>query len=415
MDPKLQEMFDGLRTEIGKSAEAVQAVTAIQERVATGETNLKKAHDEIKIIRESYDAVQKEIESLKRETRVRAIARDGVTDRREGLALLGAQLRANLAHHLGLAIPERFAGEAEMVRDFQKRSTLNAGATTGSYLVPTIVESEIMEAVEAVSPLVGMCDFQPGLPGKMDLPTLATRPSLTYKRTTIDTDATASDPVIGRVQFAPDEGYIFFPVDNILLEMSAVQLGSYCQTLIRDGILDGLSYAILNADGTSTYNSLTGVLKETTAGYISSLPGGKTAFSDVTKGDLTAAKAKALRKAQNIGVWLVGAYILGLIEDFDRTGKREVITDGPSGLRCLGNPVVVDAYMPTSSDSAAATGFAVFGDLKTMFVGLVGGIKIAVSTEVLFKRNQTGFRGVINFDIKRKPFAGLITLKTAAE
>jgi HK97 family phage major capsid protein len=414
MDPKLKEMFDALREELKKNGEAVRTITAIEQRVASGETSLTKAQDEIKTLRETVETVNRAIEDLKKEGRKAALARDGVTDKTLARAVLGMQVRALFFQHIGQPLPREFATEREALE--QHRATLNAGATGGSYLVPTIVEAEIMEAVEAVSPLVAACDFQPGLPGKVDLPTLTGRPALQAKRATVDTAMTQSDPTIGRVQFSPEEAYVYFPIDNRLMQMSAVQLGAWAQNLTRDAILDGLANWVLNADGSSTYNSITGLLNETTAAYVSALPSGKTAFSDLTKGDLTAAKAKALLRAQNIGTWLMGAYIVGLVEDLDRTGKIPVITggDGSGVRRILGNEVLVDAYMPGSAASAAGTAFAVFGDLKTVLVGLVGGIQLGVSTEFLFNKNQTAFRGVINADIKRKAYAGLITLKTAA-
>jgi hypothetical protein len=75
--------------------------------------------------------------------------------------------------------------------------------------------------------------------------------------------------------------------------MSAVRLGELSLRLLRDAVIDGLSYGILYADGTSSYNSMTGLLQEATAAYVSALPTGKTGFADLTKMDLSKAKAKA--------------------------------------------------------------------------------------------------------------------------
>lgn len=415
MDPKLKELFDALRAEIGKSVEGLARLDELQRKLEAGEKSRGETETELKKLREANETVTKTIDEIRRESKLR-VQREGVTDKQRGLAILGMQLRAQLAQHLGVRLDAAFDHESKEIEAFRaQRATLSADAAGGSYTVPTIVEGMILDTLEQVSPLLAMCDFQPGLPGKMDIPTLTGRPSLSYKRATVDTAMTQTDPTIGRLQFNPDEGYIFFPIDNRLLEMSAVRLGEMATGLIRDGIMDALGYAVLNADGSSSYNSITGLLNETTAGYIHALPSGKTGFSDVTKGDLTAAKAKALRRAQNAGSWVVGSYVLGLFEDFDRTGKREVVTTSPNGeTRVLGNPIVIEPYMPTQADSGAGKAFAVFGDLRTVFVGMVGGIKLGVSTEFLFNKNQTAFRGVVNFDIKRKPFAGLITLKTAA-
>ena len=411
MDPKLQEMFDELRAELKKNGDAHKFIDAIEKRVATGETSLTEAKAELKELRANVETVNKAIEDVKRDARKVAQHRDGIVSKQEGHRILGMQLRQLFFQHTGQPLPREFADEAKALEQY--RATIYADAGTGSYLIPTVTQAEIMDTLEVVSPLLSRCDFHTGLPGKFDMPTLIGRPTLRYKRATIDTAAAASDPTFGQFVFDPDEMYTYFPVDNRLLQMSAVALGSLCVNLIRDGILDGLSYGILRADGTSGYNDMTGLLKEATAGYISALPGGKTAFSDMTKADLSAAKGKALLRAQNIGVWLMGSYIVSLTEDLNRTGKDPVITTRGDGTRLiLGNEIVVDAYMPTSAESAISTGFAVFGDLKTEFVGLVGGIDIAVSTEFMFNKNQTCFRGVINGQFQRKPFAGLITMKT---
>ena len=91
-----------------------------------------------------------------------------------------------------------------------------------------------------------------------------------------------------------------------------------------------------------------------------------------------------------------------------------VITYAQDGTaRALQNPIVIDEGMPDAADSGAAKGFLGFGDLATYLVGMVGGIQIASSTDYLFGKNQTAFRGVVNMDIQRKPAATLIHLKTA--
>ena len=82
--------------------------------------------------------------------------------------------------------------------------------------------------------------------------------------------------------------------------------------------------------------------------------------------------------------------------------------------RILQNPVVIDEGMPDLAESDAGKAVMGFGDLATWMVGLIGGIQIAVSTEYLFGKNQTAFRGVLNMDIKRKPVATFMTIKTAS-
>lgn len=414
MDKELQRMLDELKANVGRSVEALPKIAAIEERLLKGDATLAESKKAVEELRGLVETQKKEIEDIRKAARVQAIQRDGVGERKNGLRILGMQVREMLCHRLGIEMPVAFRGEAEQLKQY--RATLNADDATGSYLVPTITESEIIDTLEEVSPLVAMCDFQPGLPGKMDIPTLTGRPALRYKRATVDTAMGVSEPSFGQLSFDPDEMYCFFAVDNRLLQMSAIRLGELCVSLIRDGMMQGLADAVLNATGAAAYNSMTGILAEATAAYVLSLPAGKTAFSDITKADLSAAKAKALLRAQNIGKWIMGSWVRSLLGDLDRTGKEPVISRGAQGEDLiLGNGTVVEALMPAQAASGAGKGFLAFGDLKTMFVGMVGGIQLGTSTEFLFNKNQTAFRGVINGQIVRKPFAGLITVKTAAQ
>ncbi len=412
MDPVMQEL-NALREELKRNNEALATLDAIEKRIATGETSAREAQKQMAELRETVARLEKEIEEARRKARLQGIARDGIAYRNQAYRVLGSQLREMLARHLGISLGSRFAEEREMLAQY--RATLSPESAGGSYLVPTLTADEIIEGVEETSSILMLTDFRPGLPGKMDLPVLTARPTLQHKRATLATDMTTSDPAIGRVQFEPEEGYVFFPVDNRLIEMSAVDLGRLAVGWLRDAAIEGLTQDLLSGDGSSSYNEITGILNETEAAFVQSLPSQKTAFGDLTKADLQATKSKCLKRGRARGVWLVSHDVLGLIEDLDRTGKVPVVTYGQDGQpRILQNPVVIDEGMPDIADSGAGKAILAFGDLSTYLVGLVNGIQIGVSTEVLFRRNQTAFRAVLNYDIKRKPVATLITLKTAA-
>ena len=415
MDEETKKMFDELREELGKNVDAVARVDDIAARVETGETKRSEMESEIKAIRETVEAREKELTEIKRETRLQGMQRDGVHDSRQAREIVGMQMRSLICQHVRQEVPAQFAGETERLRALgQERATLEAGAAGGSDLVPTSTESEILDSVEDVADLVSRSDFQPGLPGKMDMPTLTGRPTLQHKRATVDTNMTASDPSIGVMQFRPEEGYVFFPIDNALILMSPVQLGTFCLNLARDSVIEGLANDLVLADGTAAYNSDTGILNEPAAAYKYSLPAGKKAFQDLEKQDLTAMKKKSLKRGRARGTWLMAMDVLGVIEDMDRQGKTPVITYAQDGTpRVLQNPVVTDEAMPTLEDSKKDTPFIGFGDLATFLVGLVGGIQLGVSDQVYFQKNQTCFRAVINYQVIRKPVKTYITGRTA--
>ncbi len=420
MNEEITKALESLRASVGvKNTEAAARIDAIEESAKTRAATEKQLRADIDALKEDIETQRKAIDEAKRKARQQALASDPVSESRRAIEILGMQVRAALAAHVRQDLPERFRPETEHLRSYNEqrnqRATLHAGSdAAGGYLVPTVAESELIDTVEEVSDLVGETDFQPGLPGPMDIPTLLGRPAFQHKRATVDTDMTVSSPSFGQMQFRPDEGYVFFPVDNMLLEMSAINLGLLSQTLIRDSVIEALAHDLVVADGSAAYNEITGILAEATAAYITRLPSGKKAFNDLAAMDLYRLRNSLLKRGRARGKWLMSHEILGLIIEFDRTGKERLLTVNNAGeYLLLQRPIVHDEDMPDLADSGANKTFMGFGDLATYLVGLVGGIKIAVSNEVFFNRNQTAFRGVINFQIKRKPVKTFGHLRTA--
>lgn len=421
MDPELKKALEELRGLAGKSVDAIARCDQIEARVAEGATSVKKALDEVALIRTFCEEREKAFKALVEETRTAALRRDPIHDRTEGLRMLGMIVRSEMARMNRMEIPASFRQEVDLVRAYREdlvRATLTPMSTTGSYMVPTITDQAIQSAVEEVSDFLGLCDFQAGLPagGTFNYTFLSTRPTMQNKRASSDTAMTASDPVFAQLQLSPAETYVFFPVDNKMFLMSAVALGGYFEGLCRDAMIDKIAYWALRADGTASYNSLTGLLKETAAAYCYSLPAGKTAFADLTDTDLNKIKAKCLKRGRGArGRWLCDLEVQGVIENLDRTGKVPVITYGQDGApRCKQNLIVNDEYMPGLDESAADTGFILYGDLATLLIGMVGGIRVASDASVRFDKNQTCFRADTIMDIKRKPVATLILGKSAA-
>lgn len=410
-DAELRSAMERLDEVLGKDVGARALAEDLAKKWTAGEATLNEVRGKLAQIEKDSVERANELKELRQQARTQALNRDG-SDKQRGLRILGASVRESLVRHFGGEMPSAFKAEADMLREH--RATLDAGAAGGSYLVPTITEAMIIDAIEEVSDLVNRVDFQPGLPGQMDIPTLTGRPTLQPKRATIDTDMAQSDPSIGVLQFVPNEMYVFFPVDNRLIQMSAVQLGSLATQLIRDAAVDGLANWLVTADGTASYNSCTGILRQGTP-YRLSMDAGKVGFGNLDKGFLTALKSAVLKRGRARGSWLLSNDVLGLIEDLDRNGKVPVVTYAQDGTpRVLQNPVVLDESMPDVAESAVDTPFIGFGDLATFWVGLVGGIQIGVSQEVLFKRNQTAFRAVLNGQILRKPVKTFVTGRTAA-
>lgn len=410
MDPELKKLIDALRGEVGtRNAEmrtALDAVeVAVKARIANEDT-VRKELDEIKRIGQERE---KQLTEMKQNLRLAAERQDPARERIRAIEMLGMIGREMLARQLGSEIPIRFAKEAELVR--AHRATMAETTGTG---IPTVLSQEILDTLEEVSDILQYTDLQVGVPTKGTIVTWTGRPTLQPKRATTDTDMTESDPTIGSYTWDTDEAYFFFPVDNWLLELSPLALGQRIMTSMRDWFLAGLVNWFINADGTASYNSDTGLLADTQNVY--TLPAGKMAFTDIAKTDLDKAKAKVLKRGRARGRWLMHLTVLGTLEELNRTGKTPVIMhDNAGNARCLYQPVALDEDMPDLDASAKDTAFMGYGDMAGWLVAIAGnGIQIDTSREYFFNRNQTCFRAMGHIDVVRKPINTWVLIKTAA-
>lgn len=422
MDPEVKKALDALRADIGKNLEAAVRLDAIEKAAQKGDADTKVMRAELDKVKADVITRENEIKDLQQKNRVQLQAADPIRERSDAIAMFGRVCRANLCRALNLAIPEHFKDEVQIVRAWNDeciaRATITPMSTTGSYLVPTAMIQTLIDTLEEVSPMLGIVDFIPGLPagGTIQIPSLTARPSMKEARAGTDTAMTASDPTFGLTELTPKETYIYFPIDNKFMQMSPFDLGSICMNLLRDGMADKLGYWLLYADGTSTYNSTTGILKDTTAAYIYNLPTGKKAFSDLAAADLTKIMSNCLKRGRARGIWLMSLDVQGLIEDMDRQGKLPLIRERDDGtIRLKQREVIVEEYMPDLSESDKATPFLGFGDPKTFILGQCGGMQFASDTSYLFGKNQTAFRATTIVDIKRKPVKTFTVAKTAAE
>jgi len=410
MDPELKKALDGLRSEVGeKNTELRAAIDEVEKQAKAREATVTELREKLDEIAQANEEREKTLKAMKDEMRVQLVKADPLREKREAVAMLGMVARDMLARELNMPIPQRFAEESERVKQF--RATLAEGTGTG---IPTILSQEILDTLEETSDILQFTDLQVGVPTKGTIVTWTGRPTLQSKRASTDTDMTESDPTIGSYSWDTEETYFFFPVDNWLLTLSPLALGQRIMENMRDWFLNGLVNWFINADGTASYNSDTGVLNDTQNVY--TLGSGKTGFADVVKTDLDKAKAKVLKRGRARGNWLMHLTVLGVLEELNRTGKTPVVShDNAGNARVLYQPAKLDEDMPDLDSSAKSTAFMGYGDLSAWLVAIAGnGIEIATSKEYFFNRNQTCFRAMGHIDIVRKPINTWVLLKTAA-
>lgn len=424
MDPEVKKALEELKANLGKHVDVIARVdtlTAALETMRKDQVDVVAIRKEIDLLKTTVEERDKAIRELKLEGRNEMLRNDPVQDKNKSREMMGMIARSLFFRSRNVEMPSTFKGEVELVRKYNEdcvaRATLTPMSTTGSYLVPTVTDLSIQSAIEEVSELLGAVDLLTGLPaaGTFNFTFLASRPTIKPARASSDTAMTASDPTFSQMELAPKEVYVTFPVDNKFFDMTPIALGGYFENLTREAMVDQLAFWLLRADGTATYNSITGLLNETTAEYVYTLPAGKKAFADVTATDFRKAKSQCLKRGRGPrGKWIMDLDILGLAEDLDRTGKVPLVTEMPDGTsKIKGMPVVIEEYMPGDDESNNNTGFALVGDPATAVIGMVGGMRIASDSSVKFDKNQTQFRGTMIMDIDRKPVKSMVLMKTA--
>ncbi|MDD5705427.1 MAG: phage major capsid protein [Kiritimatiellae bacterium] len=419
MDTEIKKALDALRAELGKNVDAIAKIDAIEKAAGLRDADMKTIRAEIDTIKPIVTERETQIRELQQQVKVRTAELTPATRRQEHIAMLGMITRQLLARANGMEVPAAFRGEADQLKAYlarsQERAALEVGASPGSLLIPTTLDSMIYDAMEEISEIVGMLDMQTGLPaGNTTLSFFTSRPALKPKRANASTEMSESSFGISQVTVSPQEAYIFFGLDNNLFSMSPVALGMYAMQLLREGVLEGLAGWAINADGTASYNSDTGILNEAT--YVTAMASGSTTPAKLAVGDLRNLMKATLKRGRRNGIWLGGLGTLGLIQDLDRTGKIPCASIGPDGTeRVFMRPWVSDEDMPEPGDIGADAALLGFGDLSTYLMAIAAGIQFATSADYKFGYNQTCFRATLNLDLVRKPVSTFRLLKTAAQ
>ena len=414
---KVTELIGQIRDEFGKNHTDLHAkLDEIEKRREEQKKDLGSIRDEIEAVKAKAQERENTIREIERRNALR-LESDPLRKREDALSMLGMITRqAMVRGNSSLDMPTRFGNEREQIDSYMsklhERATLDETTTAGGYFIPTQLVLDIYDTLEEVSPLLGQVDFQSGVPTKGSGVTLTGRPTLQTARANSDTAMTESDPSFSQWNWDTSEAYIYFPVDNWMLQLSPIEIGRRMIAVARDAYIAGICDWLINADASASYNSETGILADKE--NIVRMAG--TTFASLTNADLRKLMRGVLLRARRMGSFLIGPYAIDLLEDIDRQGKVSVLREtGRGDYICKGKPLVEDEGMPDEDDSAADAAFMGFGDLKTWAVVLAGaGLQIGSDTSVRFNYNQTAFRAVGHLDIVRKPGNTWALLKTKA-
>jgi HK97 family phage major capsid protein len=170
-------------------------------------------------------------------------------------------------------------------------------------------------------------------------------------------------------------------------------------------------------DGTKPFANMVGAMNNGDVGLVS-LPAGKTAFSDLTHGDIVnvmAAVPDEVYEEGNCKFYMSNNITWLLAKLVDGTG-RLLYADAREGVTStiMGEPIVRAAVMPKVSASGAGKKFMLFGDLRRACkLGMRTRMVIAFSPHAYFRQGQHALRVVTRFGVQSTFASSLVALKTA--
>jgi HK97 family phage major capsid protein len=205
-------------------------------------------------------------------------------------------------------------------------------------------------------------------------------------------------------------------VPNEIDEDSVVAIGQFIARYSARQMAKVEDVVFFTADGTSTYDSLSGLTKSVvTNSKTVSLASTKTKISDVTL-----AKLRELRTGVDSAALAAGAYYFHpsmeqALNGFNSSGDKPYIAAGVQGANLDGFPIRwVDVLPAYSTSASASTVFGLFGDVSYQYLGTRGGMRFDISDAAGFANDQLYIRALERFTIGLMATGAVAGISTAA-
>ncbi len=292
---------------------------------------------------------------------------------------------------------------------------LSTGATTGSYLVPTIHSPRIIEllsdggALRRLAPMIWPMD---GVQN-MNVPVESSTPTVEWLGQ--NTAQSASDPGFAQVALSLKTARSLTAIPVELLRSASPAADTVIERLIAKGFANKEDAAFFATS--SQANGPASVYA--TSGLTDVIVGGGASGGDVAYADLVAAIGAAYTaEATPPFKWAFHPTVFfnkiwGLVDDQGRPIVVQDVVNGVPTLTLMGFPVVLSAKIPT--DQAVGSGsnqsFGLFTNPDYIHVGQSSALEIAYSDQRYFDVNQIAIRGVRYLDYGYGPKLGIVRLK----
>lgn len=410
----LAELKTLLTDGVKQIGENTKTLTGLDHRVKGVETEIKTAGDSIATLRSDVDAMKKSrLEPQLRQVRPKGKVTDHAARELASLFILHCE-RSNKLEALasGASAAQKMALEARTVLGIPHTKT---ALTTSDIPLPTSFTGELRELVAEFGVVRNQMFPYPLGQGTTRPPRMGTRPA--FGSIVMSAAVDEKSPTITFASLESHKLGGLVKVPREIDDQSIVQMGQY---LARYGAVEFAraedTWGFL-ADGTATYESITGVCKTAADNSkLVTLAAGKTAPSDAVLADF-----RALRPYVNVTARKGGKYYLNhtwetRLRDFNTQANPNAFMYRPDGTATLdGFEIVwVEVLSEYSTAAAVSTYLAVFGDLQWWWFGERGSPRVDFSEHVFFENDQLATRFLEEIDFDYQALACAAVLKTPA-
>lgn len=330
----------------------------------------KKHGDKVKS--EVLDELKKEVKTWIKEQKENAEKKVGIYAP-EAKKEREARVRTN--EYLRALCNAVIKGEKEFDAKVKELSTSSSGSPYGGYIVDAELSAEIRHLITEY-----------GVARREMLGLQLTKNS--YKANELITDVSvywvdeagaisSSQVVLGQNELSLKKLGVIVSMTAELLEDQEIDLFAFIASRVAEGFAKAEDDAFFKGDGTSDYGSFTGLLESDSVNEVT-MAG--TTFASLDADDLIdmvdATPSGALANAKFYINRTNLSYIRKLKDDNGQYIYQRPSDGGPGTI--WGYPVVLVESMPKKTDTAAATSFVLFGDLKK---GCIFGYKGALRVE----------------------------------
>lgn len=396
----------------------LKSLTAISERV-------KKLDEVEKSITEQKGTVEKTVTDLAEvQKQIVAFQRQmlGIAQARQRR---GGEVSIACARHLGAigllaAAQQGRLTEAKHV-DFAAKQVkdilgleIKASLTSTDIPLPAEYAAEVVELVSDYGQARKYCTVYPLSAGEVKLPKLKTSPA--FGLIALSGAVTEKSPQIEFVTFSAKKwgGLVILPIE--IDDDSVVPMGQFIARYSAREMAKIEDVVVFTADGSGTYDSLNGVLKQQDAAATRVvLAATKTAYSDLALANARAMRAKVAAAALGRSAYYFHPSFEQLFSTFNTAGDKPYVANGVNGASLDGFPIRwIDSFPAYDTAANANKVFGAFGDMSFTYLGVRGGMRFDASRDAKFTTDELAIRALERFTVGHMATDHIAVVKTAA-